>query len=136
MRRTTNGQRLSLIAGGLTLAAAVLLSIFPSACARPDREAEGLRCRDRETFVNKDAKDGVDDPTIVICRGHRMRWKHRGEDWSIHFDVSPFLSGVKDIKKGDPDPGPVIGVDKDTIFKYTITINGVAHDPQIIIIGR
>ena len=120
---------------GMLLTAAALLVTYAVACRQP-LTADVYPCRDKEVHANKEKPKGVDEEVVTVCHGHKVRWRERHqENWSVHFDVSPFVSGVKDIKKGDPDPGSVIKVDQDTGFKYTITVDGTAFDPQIIIMG-
>lgn len=117
------------------IACAAVLVAYGAACRQATR-GEVYNCRNRDVHVNKDKLRGVDEETVVVCKGHKVRWLERNqEEWSIHFDNSPFVSGVKDIKKGGPEPGGVIRVDEDTSFKYSITVNGKTFDPQIIIMG-
>jgi hypothetical protein len=114
----------------------VAAALAAVAACREAMRGEVYNCRDRDVHVNKDNPKGVDEETVIVCKGHKVRWRERNqEDWSVHFDVSPFVSGVKDIKKGGPEPGAVIRVDQDTSFKYSITVNGKTFDPQIIIMG-
>lgn len=122
------------LSGGVLLAAAAMLAAYAPACRRP-LTADVYACHDKDVHVNRNAAKGVEEETVAVCKGHKVRWHERGgEDWRIHFDASPFVSGVKDIKKGD-DPGPVTRVDQDTAFKYSITVDGKTFDPQIIIMG-
>ncbi len=123
------------LSGGVLLVAAAMLAAYAPACRKP-LTADVYACRDKEVHVNKDKPRGVDEEVVTVCKNHKVRWREKHqEDWSVHFDVSPFVSGVKDIKKGDRDPGPVIQVDQDTAFKYSITVDGKTYDPQIIIMG-
>ncbi len=116
----------------VALAAAALLA----ACAPACRQPVPYSCRDKDVHVNRNASKGVDEETTAVCNGRSVRWRERGgKDWKNRFYVSPFVSGVKDIKKGDTDPGPVIQVQQDTGFKYSITVDGKTYDPQIIIMG-
>ena len=135
MSTHTSHSRWFRLSGGVALAAAATLVAYASACRQP-LTADVYPCRDKEVHVNKEKPKGVDEEVVTVCHGHKVRWRERHqENWSVHFDASPFESGVKDIKKGDPDPGSVIKVDQDTGFKYTITVDGKAFDPQIIIMG-
>ncbi len=94
-------------------------------------------CRDRTIMPDRTSSaTGVDRDTIIVCGGFHVRWREKnGEQWQVDFVTSPFQQGEKTIKKGDKDPSPVLVLNDDTAFKYTITVDGKQHDPQIIIMG-
>jgi len=74
----------------------------------------------------------------VVCGGHKIKWKEKNSNdtWEVKFTTSPFTQGETMIKKGGPDPSPVSSPNDDTAFKYSIVVNNVKHDPQIIIMGK
>ncbi len=93
-------------------------------------------CRDRTIMPDRTSSTGVDRDTVVVCGGFHVRWREKNsEQWQVDFVTSPFQQGEKTIRKGDRDPSPVLMLNDDTAFKYTITVDGTPHDPQIIIMG-
>lgn len=103
-------------------------------CLKPAAEST-FKCKDRAIHVNREKARGVEEETIVVCAKHKVKWAARHEEkWSVHFEVSPFKSGAKDVKPGE-DPGAVVEVEQDTAFKYSITVDDRTYDPQIIIMG-
>jgi hypothetical protein len=129
--------RLSLPAA-LTLAGVLAVSLFQAACEKavPPPPTDVYACRDRTIDVNANASTGVDQDTIVVCGKHKVKWKEKNqEDWQVEFTTSPFQQGETKIKKGDAPPSAVTPQTADTAFKYSITVNGQKHDPQIIVMG-
>jgi hypothetical protein len=132
--------QLSLFAG-LAFAGLLAVSLWQGGCKEPEKPKvayDTYTCRDRTVDVdaNSPTNSGVDEDTVVVCPKHKIKWQEKNkEDWVVEFTVSPFQGGEKTIKKGDPPPSPVAPQPADTAFKYSITVNGTKHDPQIIIMG-
>ncbi|HLZ92897.1 MAG TPA: hypothetical protein VKQ28_14380 [Candidatus Acidoferrum sp.] len=137
MKAPVSNPRRRFLPAGLTLSAALLcVSMWQVACEKPRVVGDVYTCKDRTIDVDANASTGVDQDTIVVCGNHKVKWKEKNqENWEVQFLVSPFQQGEKKIKKGDPPPSAVAPQSADTAFKYSITVNGQAHDPQIIIMG-
>jgi hypothetical protein len=121
---------------GIALAWLLGISLWQAACEQPNVSKDVYKCKDRGIDVDANAPTGVDQDTVVVCGNHKVKWKEKNqEDWEVLFTVSPFQQGEKKIKKGDPPPSAVAPQTTDTPFKYSITVNGQKHDPQIIIMG-
>ncbi len=125
---------------GVALAAVICLSVTQFSCKEPHvafAPYTVYNCRDRTIMPDRTSSaTGVDRDTIIVCGGFHVRWREKnGEQWQVDFVASPFQQGEKTIKKGDKDPSPVLVLNDDTAFKYTITVDGKQHDPQIIIMG-
>jgi hypothetical protein len=124
---------------GLAFAGLFTVALWQSACKEPEKPKvayDVYTCKDRTIDVDANAPTGVDQDTVVVCGKHKLKWKEKNqEDWVVEFTVSPFQQGEKKIKKGDPPPSAVTPLTDDTAFKYSITVNGQKHDPQIIIMG-
>jgi hypothetical protein len=123
------------VASGRTaLMPALVLAAALLACRSPEGP-DSIKCHDRSVHINRDKAHAVEEETVVVCHTKRATWSPRhDEKWSLHFEVSPYQGGVKDIAPG-VDPGPFVVVDQDTAFKYSITVDGKTFDPQLILIG-
>jgi len=117
-------------------------SVEPGGGRPPKDVKDTYNCRDRQIDVDPNAANGqgvVEDP-VVVCGGHKVRWQEINSpnaiDWEVDFVNSPFTKGETTIKKGDKDPSPVLSPNDDTAFKYTIIVNKVKHDPQIVLMGK
>jgi hypothetical protein len=122
---------------GLVLTVALFgISLWQAGCEKPPVVKDVYNCKDRTIDVDAAAPTGVDEDTVVVCGNHKLKWKEKNqEDWQVEFTTSPFQQGEKKIKKGDAPPSAVAPQSTDTAFKYSITVNGQKHDPQIIIMG-
>ena len=120
----------------MALAALLAISLWQSSCAKPALTQHVYPCTDRKIDVNAGAATGVDQDTVVVCGGQKIKWQEKNkEDWEVEFAASPFQQGEKKIKKGGAPPSTVVHLPDDTPFKYSITVNDQKHDPQIIIMG-
>jgi hypothetical protein len=117
---------------GLAVCAVLLLSVCVSGCQKPGVTKD--YCIDRQTHVN--AKTGVDDDTVVVCKGKKMTWLDNGEDWEVEFkNDSPFVGKPKKMNRNNRLGTARSDVNKDTPFPYSITVNGTKFDPQIIVMN-
>jgi len=123
----------------VALAAVICLSMTQFSCKEShvaNVPYTVYNCRDRTIMADRTSSTGVDRDTVVVCGGFHVRWRDKnGEQWQVDFVNSPFQQGEKTIKKGDKDPSPVLLLSDDTAFNYKITVDGQAHDPQVIIMG-
>jgi len=120
----------------MALAALLVISLWQSSCQNRPAIAHVYNCRDRVPDVDGGATNGVVQDTVVVCGGQKLDWKEKhNEDWEVEFTSSPFEQGEKKIKKGGGPHSNVKHLADDTAFKYSITVNGQKHDPQIIIMG-
>lgn len=136
-------QRLS-FRSGAAMAAVLIASMTQYSCGlfRPDGRRPYCAGTEKVTIhVDRKAKKGVQEETLVACPGDLIGWGEvDGEDWHLEFkdqSSSPFVSGEVKLKKGDKDPGGLISVGKNSVaFPYSITVNKNTYDPQIVIMGK
>lgn len=123
---------------GVALATVLCLGLAQSSCEKASVSGDAYTCRDRKIDVDPNAANGIVQDPVVVCGGHKIKWKEKNSNdtWEVKFTTSPFTQGETTIKKGGPDPSPVSSPNDDTAFKYSIVVNNVKHDPQIIIMGK
>jgi len=139
-------QRLSFRAGA-AMVAVLILSLSQYSCDRfsPRGAKKRPYCSggtDNITIhVDRKAKKGVQEETVVACPGDLLHWTDvNGENWHLELkdpSTSPFVSGEVKLKKGDKDPGGLIAVGSNSVaFPYSITVDNTTYDPQIVIMGK
>lgn len=120
----------------LLLAAGVLLGAGET-IGREPQEPDAAGCGDRVAHVHRKAKHGVQEESLTLCDGDRIRWRElTDENWEIHFKVSPFVNGEKDFKRGETDPSPLKHVKGTKVYRYRVVVDSQEFDPQIIVKGR
>jgi hypothetical protein len=139
-------QRLSLPAGA-AMVAVLILSMLQCSCrlfspgGAKDRSSYCSGIHKITIHVDRKAKKGVQEETVVACPGDLLHWADvSGEGWHLELkdpSTSPFVSGEVKLKKGDKDPGGLIPVGSNSVaFPYSITVDNTAYDPQIVIMGK
>jgi hypothetical protein len=139
-------QRLSLPAGA-AMVAVFILSMSQCSCGlfSPRGAKKRPYCSggtDNITIhVDRKAKKGVQEETVVACPGDLLHWTDvNGEGWHLDLkdpSTSPFVTNEVKLKKGDKDPGGLIAVGSNSVaFPYSITVDNTAYDPQIVIMGK
>jgi hypothetical protein len=122
----------------MAMATVICLALAQSSCEKPMAGTDSYTCRDRKIDVDPNAPNGVVQDPVVVCGGHKIKWKEKNSNdtWEVTFTTSPFTKGETTIKKGGLDASAVLSPNDDTAFKYSIVVNNVKHDPQIIIMGK
>lgn len=121
----------------IILGVVVFLAMWTAACPTQQKPGPTLTAKDREIHVNKDKPNGVEEETVVVYTTKKVKWSARhNETWEVDFKVSPFQDGTTKITPAtDQSKLALVTVAEDTAYKYSVTVDGVQHDPQIIIMG-
>ena len=138
-------ERLSLPAGSAMLAVLIVsMSQYSCRLFSPrdgkNRSSYCVEIHKITIHVDRKAKKGVQEETLVGCPGDLLHWTEvDGEDWHLEFkdqSSSPFVSNEVKLKKGD-NPGGLKSVGSISVaFPYSITVDNISRDPQIVIMGK